>query len=84
MKDNKIGLFFGDSNSSTIYHNNFINNTEQALTMNSQDAWDNGIEGNYWSDYKGQDVDGDAIGDAPYVIDENNRDNYPLVKQKLD
>lgn len=84
MKDNKIGLFFGYSNSSTIYHNNFINNTEQALTMNSQDAWDNGIEGNYWSDYKGQDVDGDAIGDAPYVIDENNRDNYPLVKQKLD
>jgi hypothetical protein len=50
--------------------------------------WDNGHEGNYWSSFNGTDLFGgtyqnvsgsDAIGDTPYVIDENNKDNYPLM-----
>lgn len=47
-----------------------------ALAIN---AWDDGSEGNYWSDYKGLDENGDGIGGNPYIIDENNRDNYPLL-----
>jgi len=34
-------------------------------------SWDNGREGNYWSDYHGQ---------GTYVIDENNIDHYPLMQ----
>ena len=34
-------------------------------------AWDDGTEGNYWSDYQ-------AAGNAPYYINENNQDNHPL------
>ena len=34
--------------------------------------WDNGLVGNYWSDYKGQ---------GTYVIAENNVDNYPLMER---
>ena len=47
----------------------------------STNNWDNGTKGNYWSDYTGTDANGDGIGDTPYVIYENNQDNYPLMKQ---
>jgi len=82
IKDNEMGLFLGYSNSNIVYHNNFINNTEQAVTIDSRNTWDNCVEGNYWSDYVGEDPDGDGIGDAPYVIDIDNRDNHPLMKRR--
>ncbi len=79
------GLSFWDSAANNlIYHNNFINNRVQVQhkTENpSLGQWDNGytLGGNYWSDYNGTDADGDGIGDTPYIIDENNQDNYPLM-----
>lgn len=47
-------------------------------------AWDNGKEGNYLSDYLenypyAKEIDGSGIWDTPYIISENNQDNYPLV-----
>jgi len=36
--------------------------------------------GNYWDDYNGSDDDNDGIGDAPYYIDEDNNDTYPLMQ----
>jgi parallel beta-helix repeat protein len=39
--------------------------------------WDNGAEGNYWSEYNGTGSDG--IGNTPYIIDANNTDNHPLL-----
>jgi hypothetical protein len=48
--------------------------------------WDNGYPsgGNYWSDYKEKypnatELDESGIWSTPYVIDENNTDNYPLI-----
>ncbi|MFQ6067981.1 MAG: NosD domain-containing protein [Candidatus Bathyarchaeia archaeon] len=67
------------STDNTIFHNNFLNNTNQAHGHNLTNIWDNGYEGNYWSDYSGADLDGDGIGDTPYVIDVNNTDNHPLM-----
>ena len=65
----------------TIYHNNFVNNALQVVgDTDSVNSWDNGTVGNYWSDYKGIDWDGDGIGDTPYIIDERNRDNYPMME----
>ena len=86
------GIYLAHSNNNRIYHNNFINNTEHALIYESlSNTWDNGYPsgGNYWSDHVtvddccgiNQDEPGsDGIVDEPYIIDDDNRDNYPLVE----
>jgi len=45
----------------------------------STNFWDYDGEGNYWSDYNGTDDNQDGIGNTPYIIDENNTDNFPLM-----
>ena len=64
-----------------FYHNNFINNTQQIFYKTSSYAnfWDNGFEGNYWSNYTDVDLNRDGIGDIYHVIDTNNTDHYPLM-----
>jgi nitrous oxidase accessory protein len=67
---------------SILYHNNFIDNTFQISTQDMSygfDSFDNGKEGNYWSDYTGEDADGNEIGDTPYMIDDIRSDRYPLM-----
>lgn len=77
--NNQIGIYADHTENNVIYHNSFINNTDQESLWSSSDIWDNGYEGNYWSDYAGTDSDGDGIGDNPYIINEVNRDRYPLM-----
>jgi hypothetical protein len=66
-----------------VYHNNMVNNTNQVYVAPSgyppTNSWDNGIEGNYWSNYLGVDSNADGIGDTPRVIEANNTDRYPLM-----
>ena len=78
-----------------FHHNNFINNTQQwydiAFTpwpiplQFSVSIWDDGTEGNYWSDYEDKypnatEVDSSGIWNTPYVLHESNQDNYPLME----
>ncbi|MCW4009548.1 MAG: hypothetical protein NWF05_02875 [Candidatus Bathyarchaeota archaeon] len=82
----------------TFYQNNFNNNTQQASGVYSSEAmntWDNGYQGNYWSNYNGTDENHDGIGDTPFgvfkrqIINNNDpnstqyvnieQDNYPLM-----
>lgn len=80
VKNNSYGVYLRASEENTFYHNNFINNTNQADIRESfNNTWDDGIEGNYWSDYYGFDLDDDGIGDSWYEIDENNTDHCPLM-----
>ncbi|MEM2099313.1 MAG: NosD domain-containing protein [Candidatus Bathyarchaeia archaeon] len=74
------------SNNNTISNNNYIGNTVQFSAKEDyylsfgHNRSVNTIDRNYWSDYTGKDADGNGIGDTPYIIDEYNQDNNPLMK----
>lgn len=87
---NVNGLYFSNSSNNLINLNNFLNNTHYVSDDGpnslipvpfSQNQYDNGARGNYWIDYNGTDSNVDGIGDAPYVLYANNKDNYPLTSQ---
>jgi len=86
IENNKYGVIIGftyhlNAENNTFYHNDFLNNAQNVLIRvgNFTNFWDNGKEGNYWSDYKGVDSNNDGIGDASYIIGESNQDRYPLI-----
>jgi parallel beta-helix repeat protein len=79
ITNSEIGIVLENSTNNYIYHNNFVDNELAHAEDNSSNTWDNGEEGNYWSNYNGTDTDGDGIGDTPYIINENNTDHYPLM-----
>lgn len=90
---NDMGIFFGVNTPGdepiniTLTHNSFVDNVAHFSGCFCQDynttepmhTWDDGGEGNYWSDYNGTDSNDDGVGDTPYVIDVQNQDRYPLM-----
>jgi parallel beta-helix repeat protein len=95
VKNNVCGICLYSSFSNKIYHNDFINNERQTFLSGSfYNSWDDGYPsgGNYWSDYAGVDLKNgpfqnetgsDGVGDISYIINENNIDNYSLMKPYL-
>lgn len=101
FQDNYEGILFSGysqlSVNNTIYGNNFNHNSENVVVPFIRDPpinfWDNGTVGNYWSDYNGADVNGDGVGDSPYIIEtvyqdyelnknvtvQEGKDNYPVM-----
>jgi parallel beta-helix repeat protein len=89
---NRYGVFFGSSSNNNVFYRNSFDNPQQIYIGSQQsssngtatvgvlvESWDDGSVGNYWSDYTGKDYNGDGVGDTPYIIDVNNKDNYPIV-----
>jgi len=81
IRNSTYALSIQGSTGNIFYHNNFVNNKDQVYLEASQTLWHNeeAQEGNYWTDYAGIDADDDGVGDTPHLIDENNRDSYPLM-----
>ena len=80
VADNIKGMFVYYSAYNAFYHNNFVNNELQVYIAPAKiviNEWDRNGEGNYWSGYLGNDEDG--IGATPYILDQSNRDNHPLM-----
>lgn len=85
---NDIGIKIIDCGGS-IYHNRFVKNTVQVSSdggVYGNDPcsiiWENDNKGNYWSEYKGSDLNDDGVGDYPHVFDVNYIDHYPLTTDK--
>jgi len=92
---NNWGIRLYQSSDNEFYQNNIIDNSatycnQVLLEQSFNITWDGGYPsgGNYWSAYSGVDIKkgpnqdqpgSDGIGDAPYVIDANNTDRYPLM-----
>ena len=91
----EMGVFIVETPGNIIYHNNFINNSNQSCdhTGWGNNSWNYSypLGGNYWSDYYGTDLykgqdqdqpDSDGIGDTPYLNISGTTgaiDNYPLM-----
>lgn len=84
IRDNNKGIvFYSSTSNNIIYHNNIINNIKKNVEDNGDNTWYNKTleKGNYYSDYDGNDVDGDGIVDKPYNTgNNNNQDLYPLLE----
>lgn len=76
---NDYGIYIYNSTGIQAYHNNIIENIDQAIDYENNN-WDNNGKGNYWSDYTGSDADNNGIGDTSYIIDDDSQDNYPLME----
>jgi parallel beta-helix repeat protein len=85
ISDNGKGIEFlydGLNELNSIYHNNFINNSENADDFGANSWYNTTLnQGNYWSDYTGVDNNSDGIGDTPYTISESRQDLYPYMNQ---
>lgn len=89
----EFGIVFEESLNNEIYHNDFVDNQEQAFDdSNDGNQWNASYSdgGNFWSDYDGDDefsgpdqdqAGSDGIGDTPYTIEGgSNQDNYPFIE----
>jgi parallel beta-helix repeat protein len=87
LQENEEGIACYGASNNFVYHNCFINNSIQVSNFHGTEtnSYDNGYRsgGNYWSDYNGVDYNRDGIGETPYIIDGNNRDNYPLMSPDI-
>ncbi|MDG6221817.1 MAG: NosD domain-containing protein [Candidatus Bathyarchaeota archaeon] len=87
-------VYLSGATNNIFYHNNFINNRTEGLSISNpwfwgsgeseSNNWDNGYEGNYWSDHSTRypnatELDNSSIWNTPFVINEVNIDHFPLT-----
>ena len=92
--NNAPAVYLSGATNNIFYHNNFINNRPEELSISNpwfwgsgdseSNNWDNGYEGNYWSEYSirypnATTLENSGIWDTSFVINEENIDRFPLT-----
>jgi nitrous oxidase accessory protein len=88
---NDIAVAFQPSvKRNAFFDNTFLDNIEHVAVLGAGDFRDNAFtvdgRGNFWSDYRGFDLDGDGVGDMPYEsvsLFENLMDREPKLRLLL-
>ena len=102
INNNSVGICLYQSNDNNFYHNSFLDvskpvisdfsspfSAPSGLSTLSMNVWDNGFEGNYWSNYNGTDsfsgpyqneTGSDGIGDSPYRVNGDPKTPPELVQ----
>ena len=83
VSNNDYGIrLWGSSNNNILHHNNLIDNTNHNAYDTGTNQWDSGTVGNYYSDYTGNDTNGDSIIDTPHTIPGggDSIDRFPLMQ----
>ncbi|MGB9454909.1 MAG: NosD domain-containing protein [Bryobacteraceae bacterium] len=78
-----IGIQIAGGAGNRIEGNAFLGNTQNATDGGSNNSWDNGRTGNFWSDYTGKDANHDGIGDTPYPVPPSGTDRFPLMANPI-
>lgn len=75
-------FIYNNVSNNYFYRNNFINNTQNVWIAPGAPVnfWDNGQQGNYWSNFHGVDSNGDGLSETPYVFTANNTDYHPFMQ----
>jgi nitrous oxidase accessory protein len=74
ISNDVASIILENSENNTIFDNNFINNLSLLRLRGGTQRGRNNLfyrdgKGNYWSEYRGYDLDGDGIGDQPYKLE---------------
>jgi parallel beta-helix repeat protein len=90
--NNFLGIYLSYfSMNTTLYHNNIIDNSVFDKNNQVQAEWEmlcsnnwyhpDLLDGNYWSDYNGSDINGDGMGDTKIPHPDIDYDNYPFINK---
>lgn len=91
IENNPIGIWMGIISESNMVYNNYFDNADNARIDSGSNSWNitktpganiignSYIGGNYWSDYSGNDLNGDGLGEMSYDLGGGNYDYLPLT-----
>ncbi len=84
FKNNSLATQLTFSAANIFHHNSFVDNLDRVHMYDSLcNAFDDGVEGNYWEDYVGSDANHDGIGDSEQVLNSGINDSFPLLGPSL-
>ncbi len=79
---NTHGIRLDKNYNNLIYRNNLLDNIMSGYDNETHNCWNTTV-GNYYSDYRGDDINGDGIGETPYKIPKGSTEAFdyrPLMR----